>query len=140
MWSEGRHGDPVKFKFVKRLGMLCLHMLFSAPLLLWLKEPPSSTHRSREPSFLAGESESETMSDGYMAMYLSAAITIEETMQKFQEAWPSSTWEWREKIRSSGSRRALSGKTNGRDVLFFGHLLVCIPKGFVTVPVAEVIK
>ena len=95
MWSEGHHGAPVKFKFVKRLGMLCLHMLFSAPLLLWLKEPPSSTHRSREPSFLAGKSESETMSDGYVAMYLSDPISIEETMRGFQLAWPESKVEWR---------------------------------------------
>ena len=97
MWSECHHGAPVKFKFVKRLGMLCLHMLFSAPLLLWLKEPPSSTHRSWEPSFLTGKSETETMPGGYIAAYLSHPITIEETMRLYQAALPSAIVEWRGK-------------------------------------------
>ena len=30
-WSEGHPGAPVNFKFVKRLGKLCIHMFFSAP-------------------------------------------------------------------------------------------------------------
>ena len=80
-------------------------------------------------------------------------------MKGFQWAWPESTVEWRgmsEGVHYSQqvARFYWTGrhgidfrfetdtqwKTNERDVPGVGHLIVCIPKGFVTVRVAKVIK